>query len=96
MGLAKKLEDAVSPGGSSLSPGEQKKILLARALLRDANFLLLDEPTNHLDANAAKVLHRLLLRRQGGLLIISHSDAVCAGLHMKPYNFNVKQQRFDY
>lgn len=88
MGLTKNLEDAVSSGGSSLSPGEQKKILLARALLRDANFLLLDEPINHLDANAAEVLNRLLLRRQGGLLIISHSDAVCAGLHMKPYYFN--------
>ncbi len=80
MGFGKTLEYTVQPGGGNLSPGERKKLLLARAFLRDAPFLLLDEPLNHLDVQAAEVVKRRLRQRQGGVLLISHREDICEGL----------------
>ena len=57
---------------SNLSPGERKKLLLTRALLRDAPFLLLDEPLNHLDEDGKRARLAQLEKRRTGLLLISH------------------------
>ncbi|EME23156.1 thiol reductant ABC exporter subunit CydC [Rhodococcus triatomae] len=53
-------------GGRSVSGGQRRRILLARALVSPARVLLLDEPTEHLDADAAsRILHGLLDRGAG-------------------------------
>lgn len=74
MGFEKSLDYEVTPEGGNLSPGEQKKLLLVRALLRDAPFLLLDEPLNHLDEQGIKTLSSYLERRKSGILMISHQN----------------------
>ena len=43
------LEDFAKRKFSSLSGGEQQRVILARALAQQTNCLILDEPTNHLD-----------------------------------------------
>ncbi|MFF0814822.1 thiol reductant ABC exporter subunit CydC [Rhodococcus sp. NPDC003318] len=54
---------SLEAGGRSVSGGQRRRILLARALVSPARVLLLDEPTEHLDAAAgASVLHALLDR----------------------------------
>ena len=57
---------------SSLSGGEQVKVLLAALFLREGAFLLLDEPTNHLDVDAKEELKRALTAYKGSILLICH------------------------
>ncbi len=58
-----------------MSAGQQRRIMIARALVASAGTLLLDEPSNALDLAAQRDLHHLLrtLARQGTtLLLITH------------------------
>lgn len=89
MGMEKSMDYEVLSGGSNLSPGEKKKILLTRALLRDAEFLLLDEPMNHLDKHGINVLRHALSQRSGGLLLISHQDTICDSLDIHTFDMDL-------
>jgi len=46
----------------ALSRGQARRVMLARALLRDADLLVLDEPEAHLDAASATELSAILTR----------------------------------
>jgi lincosamide and streptogramin A transport system ATP-binding/permease protein len=56
---------------STLSNGEQTKVLLAILFLKENNFLLIDEPTNHLDMNAREKVGRYLNSKKG-FILVSH------------------------
>jgi ABC transport system ATP-binding/permease protein len=56
----------------ALSAGSKRRVLLAAALVRDAELLLLDEPTNHLDIEAIRHLEETLQRRRGALIFVTH------------------------
>ena len=61
-----------------MSAGEQRRIMIGRALVASAGMLLLDEPSNALDLAAQQDLRELLrtLARQGtGILLITHHIA---------------------
>jgi ABC-type bacteriocin/lantibiotic exporter with double-glycine peptidase domain len=47
----------INPGGTELSGGEQQKLMLARAIYKDAPVLILDEPTAALDPIAESELY---------------------------------------
>ena len=61
---------------SDVSGGEFRRVLLARALLRDPDLLVLDEPIQQVDFAGQLAMHQLIARlrdRRGcGVLIISH------------------------
>ena len=55
------LDTMLGSDGTTISGGERRRLLLARALLRRAPITLLDEPTEHLDtAHGDTLLHQLL------------------------------------
>ncbi len=56
----------------AMSGGQQKRVALARALVRPADLLILDEPTNHLDVDVIAWLEGFLANRTSGLLLITH------------------------
>ncbi|NLI53313.1 MAG: ABC-F type ribosomal protection protein [Clostridiales bacterium] len=63
---------------STLSPGEQTKVLLAALFSREGRFLLIDEPTNHLDMEARAVVSRYLGGKRG-FILVSHDRAFLDG-----------------
>jgi ATP-binding cassette subfamily F protein uup len=69
---------------SSLSGGEQARVLIARLMLQPADLLLLDEPTNDLDIPTLEVLEDNLLEFPGALVLVTHDryllDRVCTGI----------------
>jgi len=68
------LDAWIGEGGRQLSGGEQRRIGVARVLLRNAPLLLLDEPTEGLDKRTEREILSLLFEfaKDKTLLMISH------------------------
>ena len=56
---------------STLSKGQQTKVLLAGLFLKPGCFLLIDEPTNHLDVAGRKLVANYL-KKKTGFILVSH------------------------
>lgn len=57
---------------SELSNGEQKKLLLAIALLRGRRYLIADEPDNYLDKDASDLICQKLAIYKQSWIIVTH------------------------
>ncbi len=65
-----------------LSGGERERVLIARALMGNADLLILDEPSTGLDADGLRAIYSLLsrLRETRGLTIVSVEHNLTAAL----------------
>ncbi len=63
---------------SSLSGGNQQKVVMARALLAEPKLIVADEPTQGVDVGARAEIYRILreVSAQGTPVIVNSSDAV--------------------
>ena len=73
-GIHTKLDKQMNEHGIDLSGGEKQKLLIARAIYRDAPILILDEPTAALDAMAERELYQRYAELSKGktTIYISH------------------------
>lgn len=91
-------EEILSQPYSTLSGGEQAKILLAILFSREHHFLLIDEPTNHLDLAARQVVSHYLSSKKG-FILVSHDRAFLDGcvdhiLSLNKANIEVQKGNF--
>lgn len=75
------LDFVLDNGADSLSAGQRRRLLLARALCSDADVLLLDEPTAHLTPDdSADLMHMLLNsplpgpKPQRTVIVVAHEN----------------------
>lgn len=70
------LETLLGSGGTTVSGGERRRLLMARALAAPSPLLVLDEASEHLDPHMADTLMRSLFERtrteNRGVVIVSH------------------------
>jgi len=62
-----KLQDSLIP-----SPGEVRKLMIAKGLLESPSLIILDEPTNHMDLDSVLSLELALQEYNGTMIVISH------------------------
>ncbi|MFA4815343.1 MAG: ATP-binding cassette domain-containing protein [Candidatus Gracilibacteria bacterium] len=85
----------------SFSGGQQARLLLASALIQDADLLLLDEPTNNLDKEGIAHLTAFLVMYEKTCVVISHDadflNAFTDGvLYLDAHTHKVEQYAGDY
>lgn len=61
---------------STLSGGEQSRVLLSALFLDKNCYPMLDEPTDHLDGQGRKLVAQYLRRTDRGFLLVSHDRAL--------------------
>ncbi|NUU16435.1 thiol reductant ABC exporter subunit CydC [Cellulomonas humilata] len=71
-GLPDGLDTLLGPDARTVSGGERRRLLVARALLSPAELLLLDEPAEHLDPDRADALVTDLLADPRGVVVVTH------------------------
>jgi ATP-binding cassette subfamily C protein CydC len=75
-GMPAGLDTVLTGGAQSVSAGQRRRLLLARALISRARIVLLDEPTEHLDAADATALLEAMLDPESGLFDASQTIVV--------------------
>ncbi len=77
------------------SPGEARKLLLARGLARGAWALVLDEPTNHLDLPSIERLEAALRDYPGAILLVTHDAALASRVTTSTWTVEHGEVRVD-
>ncbi len=73
------LDTILGAGALTVSGGERRRILLARALLSPASLHLIDEPAEHLDADGIDALRSLVVAMKSAgrsIVIVTHDLAI--------------------
>lgn len=65
----------------SLSPGQHRKLMIAKLMASGANLLLLDEPTNHISFSILEEFERALDHFPGAIIAVSHDRRFIERFH---------------
>jgi zinc transport system ATP-binding protein len=94
VGLGDRLDDPVA----SLSGGQQRRVLVARALAAEPELLIMDEPTAGVDAASQEALAGVLAQVSAAgttLLVVTHEAGPLAGVLRRAVVVDSGQIRYD-
>jgi ATP-binding cassette subfamily C protein CydC len=89
--LPEGLSTVLPAGAQSVSAGQRRRLLLARAIISPARILLLDEPTEHLDATDSDFILRGLFGPNSGLMTADRTVVVAT--HHLPNDIHCAELR---
>ena len=92
------LDDRANVDVSTLSGGQQRRVLIARALAANPDVLIMDEPTAGVDLASQEILSQVLARlveRGATMLIVTHELAAVRGVLTRIVQLNGGQITFD-
>jgi ATPase subunit of ABC transporter with duplicated ATPase domains len=72
------------------SPGEVRKLLIARAVFHNPGLIIMDEPTNHLDLKSILLLEEMLKECPCALLLVSHDEVFLSSLTKREWAISRK------
>jgi len=81
-----KLQDSLIP-----SPGEVRKLMIAKGLLQSPSLIILDEPTNHMDLDSILSLELALKEYKGTMIIISHDKTFLDAIASATWEFEKEE-----
>ncbi len=86
------LESVKNNSFNSLSGGQSQRMLIARALISDADILLLDEPTSNIDSSNEKNLETFLknISNKMTILIVTHDTGFVSSITDRVFCVNKK------
>jgi ATPase subunit of ABC transporter with duplicated ATPase domains len=67
------------------SPGEIRKLLIARGVFSNPSLIIMDEPVNHLDLRSIRLLEETLSEVSCAMLLVSHDEVFLSRLAMKEW-----------
>jgi ATPase subunit of ABC transporter with duplicated ATPase domains len=70
------------------SPGETRKLLLARGVFSNPALIIMDEPTNHLDLTSIRLVEETLAEVSCALFLVSHDELFLAALTTREWNID--------
>jgi len=76
------------------SPGEVRKLILARHLACEPHLIIMDEPTNHMDLPSIECVETALCDFEGGLLLVSHDRQFLEALTEVQWVFEPTDRQF--
>ena len=79
--------------GEQLSPGEVRKLMIARGLLSSPRLIVMDEPTNHLDIRSIEALQDVLRHCACALVLVSHDERFLDALADVRWMFEVERAK---
>jgi len=86
--------DPIKLQESSLpSPGEIRKLIIAKGLLQNPSLIILDEPTNHMDLDSIISLELALREYNGAMIIISHDRVFLDAVVKEIWSFSKENEK---
>jgi ATPase subunit of ABC transporter with duplicated ATPase domains len=74
------------------SPGEIRKLMIARGIFYKPALIIMDEPTNHLDLPSIGLLEAALAEFEGALLLVSHDETFLSALTRQRWTLHRRGQ----
>ncbi|MDR1655773.1 MAG: ATP-binding cassette domain-containing protein [Treponema sp.] len=70
------------------SPGEIRKLMIARGVSTNPSLIIMDEPTNHLDLTSLQLLEEMLNEVEAALLLVSHDEVFLSKLANREWSIS--------